>query len=283
MNMQQRFTTQRVLSPALYGEILLCHDNATNEQVVIKKIDQGASASRKTVQRQRVVLEDTRFEQFVNKTLHEEGGHPNVLTMQTMFAADGYDHFVFEYCNRGALFDVMEDATDKQLDVMHAERYFLQILTGLKFIHAAGFAHRDLSLENVLVDSSDTCKICDFGLAVDINSRPIDRVGKPYYIAPEVFDNVAPYDPSKADVWSLGIILFLLLTGVPLVNLPSKMDESYVFLSRFGLKKLIQGWELEDFVSDDAANLLEKMLCINPNQRCTLQEVAQHPYVLRRT
>ncbi|KAF0759003.1 hypothetical protein AaE_003776 [Aphanomyces astaci] len=221
MNMQQRFTTQRVLSPALYGEILLCHDNATNEQVVIKKIDQGASASRKTVQRQRVVLEDTRFEQFVNKTLHEEGGHPNVLTMQTMFAADGYDHFVFEYCNRGALFDVMEDATDKQLD--------------------------------------------------------------PYYIAPEVFDNVAPYDPSKADVWSLGIILFLLLTGVPLVNLPSKMDESYMFLSRFGLKKLIQGWELEDFVSDDAANLLEKMLCINPNQRCTLQEVAQHPYVLRRT
>ncbi|CAK4491746.1 unnamed protein product [Aphanomyces euteiches] len=279
--MQQRYSTEAVLSPALYGEILLCRDSHTKQQVVIKKIDQQASAARTTVQRQRVVLEDTHFELFVNKTLRDEGGHPNVLTVQSTFAADGYDHFVFEYCSQGALFDVMEDALDKQLDKSDAERYFLQILSGLKFIHAAGFAHRDLSLENILVDSSNNCKICDFGLAVDINSRPSDRVGKPYYIAPEVFDNVAPYDPAKADVWSLGIIFFLLLTGVPLVNLPSKMDESFVFLQRHGVKKLIQGWELEDFVSDDAANLLEKMLCINPHQRRTLQEVAQHPYVLR--
>ncbi|KAF0709595.1 Aste57867_5820 [Aphanomyces stellatus] len=280
--MQQRYTTEAVLSPALYGEILLCRDNHTKQQVVIKKINQDASAARTTVQRARAVLEDTHFELFVNKTLRDEGGHKNVLTVQSTFAADGYDHFVFEYCSRGALFDVMEDAPEKLLLQHQAERYFLQILAGLKFIHAAGFAHRDLSLENVLVDADNNCKICDFGLAVDISSRPSDRVGKPYYIAPEVFDNVAPYDPAKADVWSLGIIFFLLLTGVPLVNLPSKMDESFDFLTRFGVKKLIQGWELEDCVSDDAANLLERMLVINPNQRCTLQEVAQHPFVLRR-
>ncbi|OQR93555.1 kinase [Thraustotheca clavata] len=274
-----RYNVTSVLAPALYGDILLCVDTTTQEQVVVKKMDQLASAKHRTLVRNRHVLEDAHFEKHVNQVLRNEGGHPNVLILRNEFAQDGFDFFVFDYCCQGALFDVMETVPDKLFTRHEAETYFSQILKGLKFIHAAGFAHRDISLENILVDKDNVAKICDFGLAVDINSRPNERVGKPYYIAPEVFDNLTPYDPAKADIWSLGVVLFLLLTGVPLFNVPSKLDESYAYLKRHGLRRLISVWDLDDFVPEEARDLLEKMLSINPRKRYTLQDVLQHPYV----
>ncbi|EQC28344.1 serine/threonine protein kinase [Saprolegnia diclina VS20] len=275
------YVVDSVLAPALYGDILLCSDLRAKEQVVIKKMDQRAAASHRTLVRSRHVLENATFEKHVNQVLRTEGGHRNVLILRDEFVEDGYDHFVFDYCSQGALFDVMESVPAKTFTRHEAEMYFAQVLAGLKFIHAAGFAHRDLSLENILVDEHNVAKICDFGLAVDINARPNERVGKPYYIAPEVFDNIAPYDPVKADIWSLGVVLFLLLTGVPLFNVPSKLDESYAYMKRHGLRRLIYVWDLDDFVPEEARDLLEKMLCINPAKRCSLQDVLQHPYVLK--
>jgi serine/threonine protein kinase len=228
-----------------------------------------------------MVQENISFEKRVNEVLRQEGGHENVLALRTVFSNDGYDHFVFDFCSQGALFDVMEAIPEKQFEQHQAQAYFKQIVSGLKFIHAAGFAHRDLSLENILVDDNNACKICDFGLAVDISNRCVDPVGKPFYIAPEVFDSGIAYDPASADVWSLGIILFILLTGNPPFRVPSELDESYAYVSSFGLHDLIQTWELEDRISDDAEDLLIKMLAIDSSKRCTLHEILLHPFLSR--
>ncbi|KAF1778385.1 Protein kinase-like domain [Phytophthora cactorum] len=132
-------------------------------------------------------------------------------------------------------------------------------------------AHRDLSLENVLMNKGE-CKISDFGLSVDAKSKCTDRVGKEYYMAPEVVAG-EEYDPVKADIWSLGIMWFILLTGSPLIPIASQKEASFLAFQRSGVVAVFKSWGVKASLS--TMSLVDRMLKVNPNERISLDEIVE--------
>lgn len=149
------------------------------------------------------------------------GGHPNVVQLYDHVMEDDTMFLVMEYCAGGDLYSqIQKSTTDCCLNERDVLQIMVQVLRGVHFMHSHGIAHRDLSLENVLLGQDGTCKIADFGLSTDATTISRDCVGKDNYMAPEVVAREA-YDPSKADVWSLGIMWFMMLTGSPLLPIAS--------------------------------------------------------------
>ncbi|CAK4254969.1 unnamed protein product [Aphanomyces euteiches] len=181
-------------------------------------------------------------------------------------------------CQSGTDQQIVDSASGRRLELKVARRYFRQIVLGVHYMHGRGFAHRDLSLENVLVNGKDECFVCDFGLATTTTARPNDVVGKAFYMAPEVAAGCT-YDPVKDDVWSLGIMLFMMLTGSPLVEHASDKDSRFQFLKAKGIRKLVEAWRLDHAVNGDALHLLTQMLNLDPASRPSVKAILAHPFV----
>ena len=134
---------------------------------------------------------------------------------------------VWELVQGDDLLEVINRLTPNQLPEARARRYFSQLLSGVKHMHANGFCHRDIKPENVMIDAAtDTVKIVDFGMTKHLESAKTLMIGTPDYMAPELLThNVADamrggpnpegeYDPRAVDVWSMGALLFICVAGV---------------------------------------------------------------------
>ncbi|RHY13244.1 hypothetical protein DYB25_000078 [Aphanomyces astaci] len=258
-----RYTISNVLADALYGKVHLCRDRITGDSVAIKCMCVVSAATKVSTGGLRI-QEDVSMEKHVNQTLDARGGHPHILRMRTAFVEAGYEHFVLDFCALGELYAVLDEAPGGLFGNDRASRYFRQIVSGVRFLHQSGFAHRDLSLENVLVDGNDNCQVCDFGLAASSSHLQAERVGKSFYMAPEVVANDAVYDASKADVWSLGMMLFVMLTGQPMFDVAEHSDDRFHFLATKGLRRLVTAWNLDSLVTAEAMSLLQGMLTVDP-------------------
>ncbi len=159
-------------------------------------------------------------------SLHSHiGQHPNVIE----WFATGEDHvwrwIAMEYAEGGDLFDKIEADVGVTEDIAHL--YFLQLVSGVSFMHSKGVAHRDLKPENILMSDDGNLKIADFGMATMFEYKGQTKLsatmcGSPPYIAPEVLAcgrvdrksaEVTKYAPELVDIWSCGVILFVLLVG----------------------------------------------------------------------
>ncbi|CAK4077519.1 unnamed protein product [Aphanomyces euteiches] len=274
--LMQRYTIERVLADALYGNVLHCVDKNSTRDVAIKRMDQSSTAPLALVDR--VAADDVVFEKLVHEQLKAQGGHDHLLTADESFVEDGWDHLVFELCPNGELYDAVVNSPTGYLDLDSARRYMRQIASGVTFMHKLGFAHRDLSLENVLLDADDNCRICDFGLAAHVDTRRTEIVGKPFYMAPEVWAGLS-YDATLADVWSLGIMLFMMLSGAPMFDTASETDNRFAFLKTNGLDELVQAWEIAECFDAQSLSLLGQMLEIDPAKRIPLAKVLEHPFL----
>ncbi|KAG2769198.1 hypothetical protein PC129_g1977 [Phytophthora cactorum] len=249
---------RRQLSVALYGEVLECEVPGHDDPVAVKCISLArAAAARIQVQDTREI--DSPFqEQRVAALLVANGGHHNVVQPHFHFVHDRLDASTFL-------------AEREVLPLMR------QVLEGVHYLHSKlGVAHRDLSLENVLL-SRGVCKITDFGLSTD--ARIVcqgGQVGKNFYMAPEIVAGKR-YDPTLADVWSLGIMWFIMLTGSPLVSLASPSEKAFGAVERHGVSAVIEVWGHSDRISRNTISVLEKMLQIDPRRRIRLDQVLTHP------
>ncbi|ETV98392.1 CAMK protein kinase, variant [Aphanomyces invadans] len=260
----QRYTIERTLSKALFGDVVLCRDTATGAMVAIKRMNMDAAMAQLVVGEPtpRHVAEDIVFEEHVNTALLGDGdGHPNVLAMRHSFVEGGMQHFVFDYCVHGELFQVTETLPNHRVNSATAQRYF-----------------RDV----VHVMANDSCVVCDFGLAAPLAHAKKPKVGKPFYMAPEVVAGDV-CDLAAADVWSLGILLFVLLTGTPLVEVASRADPRFQFLEMNGVRALIQSWGMNDLFDTQCMAVLEAMLAVDSRDRITVDNILRHPYLLRTT
>ncbi|RLN31338.1 hypothetical protein BBO99_00006425 [Phytophthora kernoviae] len=191
------------------------------------------------------------------------------------FQQDDTWFLVMEFCNGGDLWQQLEQAQRYRLPEVQALPLFIQIVNDVRFLHANDIAHRDLSLENVLL-SNGICKICDFGLSTRADNVCRDRVGKSYYMAPEVVAG-NHYDPRAADIWSLGIVLFVMLTGSPLTPIASVEEKAFNVLAQFGLRVIFEEWGIGDLMSLAMVDLLTGMLQVDPGVRFTVEDIIAHP------
>ncbi len=199
--------------------------------------------------------------------------HPNIIKFYEFFEDSRKLYIVSEICEGGELFDRIQ--AKKKFDESDARLIMKQLLSAVKFCHIHGIIHRDLKPENVVFtdEGFNSLKVIDFGASIQysINSVIREKIGTPYYIAPEVLKR--NYD-KKCDVWSAGVMLYILLSGYPPFNGRSteKIMEK-VLVGKFNMER-------QEFtsISSDAKDLIVKMLTYDKDKRPTVTDVLEHPW-----
>lgn len=180
----------------------------------------------------------------------------------------------------GELFDHI--LAHRYLKDRDASKLFAQLISGVAYLHAKKIIHRDLKLENLLLDRNRNIIITDFGFANRYEEKGNDLMatscGSPCYAAPELVVQDGKYVGSAVDVWSCGVILYAMLAGyLPFDDDPLNPDSENINL----LYKYIINTPLSfpEWITPEPRDLLQKMLVPDPNKRCTLQDVAQHRWL----
>ncbi|XP_007035994.2 PREDICTED: CBL-interacting serine/threonine-protein kinase 1 isoform X1 [Theobroma cacao] len=190
--------------------------------------------------------------------------HPNVVRLHEVLASKTKIYMVLEYVTGGELFDRI--ASKGKLSESQGRKLFQQLIDGVSYCHGKGVYHRDLKLENVLIDAKGNIKISDFGLSALPQHIRGDGLlhttcGSPNYVAPEILANKG-YDGATSDIWSCGVILYVILTGY----LPFD-DRNLAVL----YQKIFKGdAQIPKWLSSGARNMIRRILDPNPDTRITI-------------
>ncbi|CAI9099986.1 OLC1v1036891C1 [Oldenlandia corymbosa var. corymbosa] len=262
---EQTYELGKELGRGEFGVTYLATEKATGELYACKSI------SKKKL-RTRVDIEDVRREVDIMRHLPR---HPNIVSLKDTYEDDHAVHLVMELCEGGELFDrIVARGHYTERAAAAVTRTIVEVI---QMCHKHGVMHRDLKPENFLFgNKKETAplKAIDFGLSVFF--KPGERfneiVGSPYYMAPEVLKR--NYGP-EVDVWSAGVILYILLCGVPPFWAETEQGVAQAIIrSVVDFKR--DPWPK---VSDGAKDLVKKMLNPDPKQRLSAQEVLDHPWL----
>ncbi|XP_010673649.2 calcium-dependent protein kinase 8 [Beta vulgaris subsp. vulgaris] len=255
----------RELGRGEFGITYLATDLSSGEKYACKSI-------LKKKLRTNVDVEDVRREVEIMKQLPK---HPNIVTLKDSYEDDNAVHIVMELCEGGELFDRI--VARGHYTERAAALVTKTIVEVVQMCHRHGVMHRDLKPENFLFANkkeNSALKAIDFGLSVTFKQgeKFTEIVGSPYYMAPEVLKR--HYGP-EIDVWSAGVILYILLCGVPPFWAETEQGVAQAIIrSVVDFKR--DPWPK---VSDNAKDLVKKMLDPDPNKRLTAQEVLDHPWL----
>ncbi|KAL9556857.1 hypothetical protein MBANPS3_001679 [Mucor bainieri] len=243
------------------GRVKIGIHKVTGEKVAIKIIAKSHLAANASVEKA------VKREIAVMKLI----SHPNIMSLiDVIDLSDSPNlYLVLEYVQGGELFEYL--VSQGRLSEAEARKYFQQIIIGLDYCHRHLICHRDLKPENLLLDREKNIKIADFGMA---SLQPTGQMletscGSPHYASPEIVNGI-PYDGSASDIWSCGIILYALLSG----HLPFDDDNIRQLLNKVKVGK----YKIPDHLSDEARDLITKILVINPAKRLTMKQVQSHPW-----
>uniref|UniRef100_A0A1B0DJE6 Uncharacterized protein n=1 Tax=Phlebotomus papatasi TaxID=29031 RepID=A0A1B0DJE6_PHLPP len=183
-------------------------------------------------------------------------------------------YLVTEHASRGEVFDHL--VANGRMTEEEASRVFAQIVSAVDYCHRKGVVHRDLKAENVLLDNDMNIKLADFGFSNTFTDGvPLSTwCGSPPYAAPEVFQGLE-YDGPKADIWSLGVVLYVLVCGaLPFDGATLHDLRSVVVAGKF---------RIPFFMSQSCEDLIRHMLLVQPERRFTLKQIARHPWMAQWT
>ena len=266
------------LSNTTFGNVSVYDKKSTNQQVVVKSVNLRFARVMKAIDRRPGPITERAIpERDMLIRIKTSGGHPNVVDFRDVH----YDfkqqmYLEMEYCSQGDLFEYVKAKGRLSLDEIKTK--FHQIVSGVSFLHEMGWAHRDLSLENILIDKNGICKLCDFGLVMCKIGLERKTVGKKRYMAPEIASLDKVYSAETIDTWSLGVILFILLIDLYPFAKPSDNCRRFEYFHKFGLRSLIAKAKKAPTVSNRAMDLLEQMLQIDPKSRISVEEILKHPF-----
>ncbi|XP_057808285.1 CBL-interacting protein kinase 2-like [Salvia miltiorrhiza] len=239
-----------------------------------RDVKNGASVAIKVIDKEKIVkvgmMEQIKREISVMKLVR----HPNVVQLYEVMATKAKIYFIMEYVRGGELFNKV---TKGKMKEDAARKFFQQLISAVDFCHSRGVYHRDLKPENLLLDEHGNLKISDFGLSALAESRQQDGLlhttcGTPAYVAPEVISRRG-YDGAKADIWSCGVILFVLLSG----QLPfhdSNLMEMYRKIGKAEFK-------YPNWIPPDARRLISKILDPNPSTRISISKIMENSWFRR--
>eukprot|EP00906_Rhabdomonas_costata_P007413 RCo010616 len=260
------YTLGKPLGKGSFSSVRECVDVNTGKQYAIKILD------KKLLMTQNLGSQVNREIALMLKMSHR-----NVCGMRECFQTSEKVYLVLELVKGGDLFERIKQS--KMLDEDTARGFFQQLILGLNYCHKHQIAHRDLKPENLLLNQEGVLKISDFGLSNNQRSTDSGRVnpsmmlntvcGTPNYVAPEVLMEKG-YNGFQADMWSCGVILYVMLTG----KLP--------FFDKVmsNLFKKIQAGAFEEpiHLSAEALALIHKLICADPERRATIQQVIADPW-----
>ncbi|PYI10520.1 Pkinase-domain-containing protein [Aspergillus sclerotiicarbonarius CBS 121057] len=269
----QQYRVLQQLGKGHFATVYLCVERATGTQYAVKVFEKRSSDSQRS-------QTDTPQQEI---GLLMGVSHPNLLCLKDTFDESDGVYLVLELALEGELFNLI--VSERNLPESQTRHIFLQLFEGLKYLHDRGIVHRDIKPENILVtDNKLTVKLGDFGLAKIIgeDSFTTTLCGTPSCdVAPEILEESRHRKYTKAvDVWSLGVVLYICLCGFPPFS-----DELYTPEHPYTLAQQIKNGHFDypspywDTVGDPALDLIDRMLAINVNDRITVDECLEHPWV----
>lgn len=206
--------------------------------------------------------------------------HPNIVNLVEVLKSGKYIGIVLEYASGGELFDYI--LQHKYLKENVAKKLFAQLVSGVDYMHSKGLIHRDLKLENLLLDKHRNIIISDFGFVNSYNKEKNDLMktscGSPCYAAPELVLTQSPYSGKKVDIWSLGVILYAMLAGyLPFDDDAENEDGAdivklYHYICSTPLT-------FPEYISPLARDLLRKIIVSDPEKRIGMDEIRNHPWL----
>ena len=217
--------------------------------------------------------------------------HKNITKILEVFHDEEYMLIIMEYINGENLFSFVKKR--RKLSEKLAKFLFRQIILGIEHIHSKNVVHRDIKLENIMIDFNNTIKICDFGIGKVLKSEDellYDKCGTPMYMAPEIIlsNENDGYKGFPVDIWSSGITLYIMLSGTLPFNLKSKNNKkeniSFNGNKRYNNTYLqnqiisVKPREIEN-ISEEAKDLLKGILNKNPEKRLTCNQILNHPWL----
>lgn len=255
-----KYEMGRLLGKGTFAKVYYGKQLMTGESVAIKVIN-------KDQVKKEFMMEQIKREISVMRLVR----HPNVVGLKEVMATKKKIFVAMEYVKGGELFAKVARGRLRE-DL--ARKYFQQLISAVDFCHSRGVSHRDLKPENLLLDENEDLKVSDFGLSALPEQLRNDgllhtQCGTPAYVAPEVLRKKG-YDGSKADLWSCGVILYVLLAGF----LPFQ-DENIMNMYRkvFKAEFVYPPW-----ISSDVKRLISKLLVSDPERRITIQSIMRVPW-----
>ncbi|ODV61545.1 non-specific serine/threonine protein kinase [Ascoidea rubescens DSM 1968] len=235
-----------------FGKVYLAYHKFTQTKVVLKsgsKIDSN-------------VVREVYY--------HKQLKHSNIAKLYEVIITEKYVYMVLEYCPKSELLEYLIKI--KRIPLDEVKKFFSQICSAVLYAHSMNCAHRDLKLENILLDRKKNCKLTDFGFSRECHSKSILETicGTAVYMAPELLLK-KKYSGFQIDIWSLGIIFYTLLYG------QYPFDEDDEVKTSF---KIINGDPVfKNDIPDQAIDLLKKLLSKDPFKRPSIEDVLKSPFL----
>ncbi|XP_040991967.1 CBL-interacting serine/threonine-protein kinase 10 [Juglans microcarpa x Juglans regia] len=259
--LMQRYELGRLLGQGTFAKVYYARSIRNNQSVAIKVID-----------KEKVfkvgLIEQIKREISVMRLVR----HPYIIQLYEVMATKTKIYFVMEYAKGGELFDKVAKGRLKE-DV--ARKYFRQLIDAVDFCHSRGVYHRDIKPENLLLDENEDLKVSDFGLSALAESKRQDGLlhttcGTPAYVAPEVI-NRKGYDGAKADIWSCGVVLYVLLAGY----LPFHDSNLMEMYRKIGKSE----YRCPNWFPPEVRRLLLKMLDPSPSTRASIEKIKESSWL----
>ncbi|XP_023036091.1 uncharacterized protein LOC6651099 isoform X3 [Drosophila willistoni] len=256
--LRQRFDIIKKLGQGTYGKVQLGINKETGQEVAIKTIKKckiEAEADLVRIRREVQIMSSVQ--------------HPNIIHIYEVFENREKMVLVMEFAAGGELYDYLSER--KVLSEEEARRIFRQVATAVYYCHKHKICHRDLKLENILLDEQGNAKIADFGLSNVFDDQRLlgTFCGSPLYASPEIVEGT-PYQGPEVDCWSLGVLLYTLVYG----SMP--FDGSN--FKRL-VKQISQGDYYEPRKPSRASTLIRDMLTVCPRKRATIEQICSHWWV----
>ncbi|XP_066566589.1 serine/threonine-protein kinase SIK2 isoform X2 [Amia ocellicauda] len=252
------YDIERTLGKGNFAVVKLARHRITKTEVAIKIIDKS--------QLDAVNLEKIYREVQIMKMLD----HPHIIKLYQVMETKNMLYLVTEYAKNGEIFDYL--ANHGRLSEAEARRKFWQILSAVEYCHNRKIVHRDLKAENLLLDGHMNIKIADFGFGNFFQpGEPLATwCGSPPYAAPEVFEG-QQYEGPQLDIWSMGVVLYVLVCGA----LP--FDGPTLPILR---QRVLEGrFRIPYFMTEDCEHLIRRMLVLDPSKRLSIAQIKEHKWM----
>nr|XP_046266916.1 MAP/microtubule affinity-regulating kinase 4 isoform X6 [Scatophagus argus] len=241
-----------------FAKVKLARHTLTGKEVAIKIID-------------KTQLNPTSLQKLFREVRIMKGlNHPNIVQLFEVIETEKTLYLVMEYASGGEVFDYL--VSHGRMKEAEARAKFRQIVSAVHYCHTKNIVHRDLKAENLLLDADANIKIADFGFSNEFTlGNKLDTFcGSPPYAAPELFQG-KKYDGPEVDVWSLGVILYTLVSG----SLPFDGQN----LKELRERVLRGKYRVPFYMSTDCEGILRRFLVLNPAKRCTLEQVMKDKWI----
>ncbi|XP_053257714.1 MAP/microtubule affinity-regulating kinase 4 isoform X1 [Podarcis muralis] len=241
-----------------FAKVKLARHILTGREVAIKIID-------------KTQLNPTSLQKLFREVRIMKGlNHPNIVKLFEVIETEKTLYLVMEYASAGEVFDYL--VSHGRMKEKEARAKFRQIVSAVHYCHQKNIVHRDLKAENLLLDADANIKIADFGFSNEftLGSKLDTFCGSPPYAAPELFQG-KKYDGPEVDIWSLGVILYTLVSG----SLPFDGQN----LKELRERVLRGKYRVPFYMSTDCENILRRFLVLNPSKRCTLEQIMKDKWI----